>query len=64
MEHRGEGGIADNTAQDGDRIEANLHHGEKHPRVFLHFQHTLSINIAIIGEKFEFNFTGCGQGNF
>ncbi len=64
MECGRECSITHNTAKNGDRIEADLHHGKEHPRVFLHFQDALGIEIAIIGEQFKFNFTGCGQRDF
>jgi hypothetical protein len=64
MKHRGECGVADDTAQDGDGIKANLHYGEEHPRIFLHFQDPLGIKVAIIGEQLKFDVTGCGQRDF
>ena len=61
---RGESGVADDTAEDGDGVQADLHDGKEHARRFLHFQHALRVDIAFIGQQFEFDFTRGRQRYF
>ena len=61
IKRRGKRRITHDTAENGDRVEANLHHGEEHPGVFLHFQDAGGIDVAFIGKQLQFDFTGRGQ---
>ncbi|CCJ86255.1 hypothetical protein BN133_2632 [Cronobacter dublinensis 582] len=61
VERRGERRIAHDTAKNSDGVQANLHHGEEGAGVFLHLQHSLGVDIAVIGQQLEFDFTGGGK---
>ncbi len=58
---RGKRRIAHDTAQDGDRVQANLHHGEERTGVLLHFENAGGVDIAFVSKQLQFDFTGRGQ---
>ncbi len=53
--------IPHDTAENSDRVQANLYHGEERSRIFLHLQDTGSIDVAFVGKQLKFDFTGRGQ---
>ena len=57
MKRRGEGRVAHDTAKNGDGIETDLHDGKEGARVLLHLQHALCVDVAFIGQQFQFDFT-------
>ena len=44
-----QGAFADHAAEDGHRVEADLHDGEVVARLLLHAQHPLGARIALVG---------------
>ena len=56
-----EGRLTQDTAQNGDGIEANLHHGEKVARLGLQGQHLFGLAMTFIRHHLQFDFARRGE---
>ncbi|MNQ71918.1 hypothetical protein D3C85_866070 [compost metagenome] len=56
-----QGGFAQDAAQDGDGIEANLHHGKEVTRLGLQCQHFFGMAIALVGHHLQLDLAGGGE---
>ena len=51
------------TAEDGDGIEAYLHHGKEVARLGLQCQHLLGVAVALVGHHLQLDLAGGGKGD-
>ena len=58
-----EGGFPQDTTEDGDGIEAYLHHGKEVARLGLQCQHLLGVAVALVGHHLQLDLAGGGKGD-